>query len=103
MIKSFTSSQREALARRYVAEVFTGSNAERARDYFTADIAWHGGALGTATGVDTVVAVLGGFSCAPSNIQSTVQAAIANDGLITLHLARTPTPTGNLLEVPATG
>ena len=49
MVESVTTSQREEVARRYVAEVFTGSNAERARDYSTADIAWHGGALGTVT------------------------------------------------------
>jgi limonene-1,2-epoxide hydrolase len=78
MTASIDTNQREAIARRYVAEVFTGSNAERARDYFTADIAWHGGALGTVTGVDTVVPVLGGFIGALSDIQATVQDAIAS-------------------------
>ena len=50
MINSLIHDPRETVARHYVAEVFTGANAERARDYFTADIAWHGGALGTVTG-----------------------------------------------------
>ena len=73
MTASIETNQREAIARRYVAEVFTGGNAERARDYFTADIAWHGGVLGTITGVDNVVPVLGGFIGALSDIQATVQ------------------------------
>jgi steroid delta-isomerase-like uncharacterized protein len=103
MVESLTTSQREAVARKYVAEVFTGSNAERARDYFTADIAWHGGALGTVTGVDTVVPVLGGFIGALSDIQATVQDAIASDDLVALRLVVTATHTGNLLGVPATG
>src|SRR4029078_366270 len=103
MTDSVITSQREAIARRYVAEVFTGSNAERARDYFTADIAWHGGALGTVTGVDTVVPVLGGFIGALSDIQATVQDAIASDDLVALRLVVTATHTGNLLGVPATG
>jgi steroid delta-isomerase-like uncharacterized protein len=103
MVESLTTNQREAIARRYVAEVFTGSNAERARDYFTADIAWHGGALGTVTGVDTVVPVLGGFIGALSDIQATVQDAIASNDLVALRLVVTATHTGNLLGVPATG
>ena len=43
MTESPTTNKRETVARNYVAEVFTGGNAERARDYFTPDVAWHGG------------------------------------------------------------
>ncbi|MDP9270355.1 MAG: ester cyclase [Chloroflexota bacterium] len=68
-----------------------------------ADIAWHGGALGTVTGVDNVAAVLGGFIGALSDIQATVQDAIASDDLVALRLVVTATHTGNLLGVPATG
>ena len=79
MVESPTTNKREAIARQYVAEVFTGGNAERAREYFTADIAWHGGAPGTVMGVDNIVPVLGGFIGALSDIQATVQDAIASD------------------------
>ena len=103
MATSLDTSRREDIARQYVADVFTGSNAERARDYFTADIAWHGGALGTVTGVDTVVPVLGGFIGALSDIQATVQDTIASNDLVALRLVVTATHTGNLLGVPATG
>src|SRR4051812_37328130 len=103
MTASTTTNQREQVARNYVAEVFTGGNAERARDYFTPDIAWHGGALGTVIGVDNIVPVLGGFIGALSNIQATVQDAIASDDLVALRLVVTATHTGNLLGVPATG
>jgi len=103
MIESPSTNQREAIARRFVAEVFTGGNAERARDYFTTDIAWHGGALGTVTGVDNIVPVLGGFIGALSDIQATVQDAIATGDLVALRLVVTGTHTGNLLGVPATG
>jgi steroid delta-isomerase-like uncharacterized protein len=103
MTDSLTTSRREEIARRYVDEVFTGANAERARDYFTADIAWHGGALGTVTGVDNIVPVLGGFIGALSDIQATVQDAIASDDLVALRLVVTATHTGNLLGVPPSG
>ena len=91
MIKSLSTDRREAIARQYVADVFTGGNAERARDYFTADIAWHGGALGTVTGVDNIVPVLGGFI-----------GALSSADLVALRLVVTATHTGNLLGVPAT-
>jgi predicted ester cyclase len=103
MIQSLSTDQREAVARQYVADVFTGRNAERARDYFTADIAWHGGALGTVEGVDNIVPVLGGFIGALSDVQATVQDAIASDDLVALRLIVTATHTGNLLGVEATG
>src|SRR5689334_4585741 len=103
MIKSLSTGEREAVARKFVAEVFSGGNAERARDYFTADIAWHGGALGTVEGVDNIVPVLGGFIGALSGIQATVQDAIASDDLVALRLVVTGTHTGNLLGVAATG
>jgi predicted ester cyclase len=103
MSVSPTTNQREATARRFVDEVFTDGNAERARDYFTAYIAWHGGALGTVTGVDNIVPVLVGFIGALSDIQATVQDAIATDDLVALRLVVTATHTGNLLGVPATG
>ena len=103
MTESTSTIQRETVARNYVAEVFTRGNAERARDYFTPEIAWHGGALGTVTGVDNIVPVLGGFIGALSDIQATVQDAIASDDLVALRLVVTATHTGNLLGVPATG
>ena len=103
MAETTTTNQRETVARRYVADVFSGSNPERARDYFTPDIAWHGGALGTVTGVDNIVPVLGGFIGALSDIEATVQDAIASDDLVALRLIVTATHTGNLLGVPATG
>ena len=93
MTESITTNRREAVARQYVADVFTGGNAERARDYFTADIVWHGGALGTVEGVDNIVPVLGGFIGALSDIQASVQDAITSDDLVALRLVVTARPT----------
>src|SRR5439155_4237595 len=103
MSESTSTLQRGTVARNYAAEVFTGGNAERARDYFTTDIAWHGGVLGTVTGVDNIVPVLSGFIGALSGIEATVQDAIASDDLVALRLVVTATHTGNLLGVPASG
>ena len=90
---------RVATARRFVEQVFNGANAELARDYFADDIIWHGGALGTVNGVDTIVPILGGFIGALDDIHAEVQDVIATDDLVALRLLVTAVHTGNLLGV----
>jgi steroid delta-isomerase-like uncharacterized protein len=94
---------RVAVARAYVDEVFNGRDAERAREFFTPDVAWHGGALGTITGIDTLIPVLDGFISALTDIKSEVQDVIASDDLVALRLLVTAKHTGSLLGIPATG
>lgn len=94
---------RVATARAFVERVFNGANAELAREYFTDDVVWHGGALGTVSSVDTIVPILGGFIGALEGIHAEVQDVIATDDLVALRLLVTAMHTGNLLGVPATG
>ena len=103
MIDTTTTERRISVAREYVSRVFNGHDAERARDFFTPDVAWHGGTLGTVTGVDTVVPVLGGFIDALSDIHAEVQDVIASNDLVALRLIVDARHTGTLLGIPATG
>jgi steroid delta-isomerase-like uncharacterized protein len=98
-----TIDKRVAIAREFFALVFNGRDAERARDYFTSDIVWHGGALGTVSGVDTIVPILAGFIGSLDDIHAEEQDAIASDDLVALRLVVTGVHTGNLLGVPASG
>ena len=93
---------RVATAREFVAQVLNGHDPERARDFFTADVVWHGGALGTLNGVDIVVPLLGGFISALTDIDAAEQDVIASGDLVALRLVVSATHTGNLLGVPAT-
>jgi predicted ester cyclase len=95
--------QRVATAREFVARVFSGHDPERARDFFTADVVMHAGALGTMSGVDTVVSILGGFIGALTDIDAAEQDVIASGDLVALRQVVSATHTGNLLGVPATG
>ncbi len=70
MSETLVVDQRIAVAKDYVTRVFNGRDAERAREFFTPDVVWHGGALGTLSGVDNVVPVLGGFIGALSDIRA---------------------------------
>jgi steroid delta-isomerase-like uncharacterized protein len=103
MSQTVSVDRKVAVARAYVNEVFNGRDAERAREFFTPDVVWHGGALGTISGVDNLVPVLDGFISALTDIQSEVQDVIASDDLIALRLLVNATHTGNLVGVPATG
>jgi predicted ester cyclase len=103
MSETLEVDQRVATAREFVAQVLNGHDPERARDFFTVDVAWHGGALGTVTGVDTVVPLLGGFIDALTDIDAAEQDVIASGDLVALRLVVSATHTGDLLGVPATG
>jgi steroid delta-isomerase-like uncharacterized protein len=103
MSQTVSVDKKAAVARAYVNEVFNGRDAERAREFFTPDVVWHGGALGTISGVDNLVPVLDGFISALTDIQSEVQDVIASDDLVALRLLVNATHTGNLVGVPATG
>ena len=102
MSETLEVDQRVATAREFVAQVLNGHDPQRARDFFTADVAWHGGALGTVSGVDTIVPILGGFIVALTDIDAAEQDVIASGDLVALRLVVSATHTGDLLGVPAT-
>jgi hypothetical protein len=49
MLQTVTTEQRVDIARQFVARVFNAQDAERARDFFTADVTFHALTLGTLT------------------------------------------------------
>src|SRR5882672_4393073 len=84
MSETLQVDQRVATVREFVARVFNGHDPERARDFLTADVVFHAGAVGTMSGVDTVVSVLGGFIGALTDIDAAEQDVIASGDLVAL-------------------
>jgi predicted ester cyclase len=103
MSETLEVDQRVATVREFVAGVINGHDPERARDFFTADVVFHAGALGTLSGIDTVATTLGGFIDALTDIDAVEQDVIASGDLVALRQVVSATHTGNLLGVPATG
>ncbi len=103
MLQTITTEQRVAIARDYVDRVFNAQDAERARDFFSADITFHALTVGTLSGVDTVVPVLAGLIGALSDIDAQVQDVIASDDLVALRQVVKARHTGDLLGMAATG
>src|SRR2546428_6907327 len=100
MIKTLSTEERVAIARDYLARVFNGGNAERAREFFTPDVVWHGGALGTVTGVDTIVPVLGGVIRALQGNNGRGPGRVPSQDLVTLRPILSPTPPSQHLRAP---
>jgi predicted ester cyclase len=103
MSGTLTIDQRIEVPRRFLAQVFNGHDAERARDFFTADVVWHGPSIGTVSGVDNIVPLLGAFIGPLSDINAEEQDVIASQDLVALRLVVTATQTGDLLGIPASG
>src|SRR5439155_649407 len=86
MSQTLTADQRIEVPRRFMAEVFNGHDAERARDFFTADASWHGPSIGNVAGVNNIVGLLGAFIGALSDIRADEQDVIASGDLGALRL-----------------
>ena len=86
MNETTTIDQRVATVRTFVASVFNGHEPDLARAYVASDVVWHGNTMGTINGIDTVVAVLGGFIGALPDIHAEEQDVIASDDLVAVRL-----------------
>jgi predicted ester cyclase len=103
MSPALTVEERVAVARDFVNVVFNGNHPERAREYFTPDVIWHGNSLGTVSGVENMTALLTGFLGALPDLRAEEQDLIASNDLVVIRLVVSATQKGDLLGIPATG
>jgi len=91
------------LARDYIDQVFNQHNPAKAADFVTGDVVWHGGSLGTVSGVENMTGLLTGFLGALPDLRAEEQDVIASDDLVVIRLVVSATHKGDLLGIPATG
>ena len=103
MSQPLSGEQRVAVTREFVSVVFNGHQPERASEYLTPDVVWHGGSLGTVSGVENMTGLLTGFLGALPDLRAKEQGVIASDDLVVMRLVVTATHKGDLLGIPATG
>ena len=89
------------LARAYIEEVFNQHNPERAADFVTKDVVWHGGGLGDISGVDGLTDLLKSFIGALPDLNAAEQDIVAEHDLVVVRLVVSATVKGTLLGVPA--
>jgi steroid delta-isomerase-like uncharacterized protein len=90
------------IAREFLARVFNEHQPDRALEYVTPDVAWHGGSLGTVTGAENLAGLLRGFIGALPDLHAVEQDVVASADLVVLRLVVTATQRGDLLGIPAT-
>ena len=103
MSQTLTLDERVEVARDYVRVVFNGHQPDRARDYCTEDVLWHGNSLGEVSGLEDLTALLTAFLGALPDLVAEEQDVIASDDLVVVRLIVAATHTGDLLGIPATG
>jgi steroid delta-isomerase-like uncharacterized protein len=91
------------IAREFVARVFNEHHPDRAREYFTDDVVWHGGSLGKIVGADNMVNLLHAFIGALPDLNAAEQDLIASGDLVAVRLVVTATHSSDLLGIPNTG
>jgi steroid delta-isomerase-like uncharacterized protein len=91
------------LAREYIEQVFNRHKPDKAADYVTSDVVWHGGGLGDITGAEGLVGLLQSFIGALPDLKAAEQDIVAENDLVVVRLIVSATVKGTLLGVPADG
>ena len=101
---SATSSEEKiAVARAFLDRVFNAHNPELALEFFSDDMTWRGGTLGTISGAENVVGLLKVFIGALPDLVATEHDVIASDDLVAMRLSVSATHSADLLGIPKTG
>jgi steroid delta-isomerase-like uncharacterized protein len=101
-----SSEQLEAnkkLARDYIEQVFNQHKPEKAADFVTSDVVWHGNSLGDIPGVEGLTGLLKSFIGALPDLVAAEQDIVAENDLVMVRLVVSATVKGALLGVPADG
>ena len=103
MSEASSTERKVAVAREFLARVFNDHRPERAMEYFTPHMTWHGGSLGEISGAENVTGLLRTFIGALPDLVAVEQDTIASGDLVVMRLVVTATHQGDLLGIPATG
>jgi predicted ester cyclase len=91
------------LARDYIEQVFNQHKPDKAADFVTRDVVWHGGGLGDIPGVEGLTGLLRSFIGALPDLNAAEQDIVAENDLVLVRLIVTGTVKGSLFGVPADG
>ena len=100
---SASVASNKRLVLEFLHDVLNGHHGDHAASYFTRNMTFHAGTVGTFTGRDTVAAVLGSVVTAIPDLHASLQDIIAQDNDVVVRLVVSGTQEGPLLGIPATG
>ena len=91
------------IVRAFIDAAFNQHRADKAADYMTPDVKWHGGTLGTVEGRDNFAGLIGAIVAALPDLRNIEQDVIAERDIVSVRAAVEGTHKGDLLGIPASG
>ena len=98
-----TITANKKFVQQFIDRVFNEHNAGATRDYFSPDVKWHGGTLGTIEGSDAMTAFYGTLFTALPDLHATTLDVIADGDTVWCRFVVEGTSEGSLFGFPATG
>jgi steroid delta-isomerase-like uncharacterized protein len=95
--------QNKQIVRAFSDAAFNPHRADKAADYMTPDIKWHGGTLGTVQGRDNFAGLIGAIVAALPDLRNVEQDIIAERDIVSVRATVEGTHKGDLLGIPASG
>jgi steroid delta-isomerase-like uncharacterized protein len=95
--------ENKRIVRAFIETAFNEHRADRAADYLTSDIKWHGGTLGTVEGRENFAGLISAIVSALPDLQNVEQDIIAERDIVSVRAVVEGTHKGDLLGIPASG
>lgn len=92
-----------AVVRDLIERFFNGHNPSLVHEFFTSDLSWHGGSVGSVDGADAYAEVMRGFFAALPDVHATEQEILAQDQRVAARFVVSGTHRGPLWGLPPTG
>jgi steroid delta-isomerase-like uncharacterized protein len=95
--------ENKRIVRAFIEAAFNQHKADRAAEFMTSDIKWHGGTLGTVEGRENFVGLIGAIVSALPDLRNVEQDIIAERDIVSVRAVVEGTHKGDLLGIPASG
>jgi steroid delta-isomerase-like uncharacterized protein len=95
--------ENKRIVRAFIEAAFNQHRADKAAEYMTPDIKWHGGTLGTVEGRDNFAGLIGAIVAALPDLKNVEQDVIAERDIVSVRAVVQGTHKGDLLGIPASG
>src|SRR5256885_11203769 len=92
--------ENKRIVRAFIEAAFNQHQADRAADYLTSDVKWHGGTLGTVDGRENFVGLIGAIVSALPDLRNVEQDIIAERDIVSVRAVVEGTHKGDLPESP---
>ena len=103
MTSQNTTEENKRIVREFIEAAFNKHQPDKAGEYMTPDIKWHGGTLGTVEGRDNFVGLIGAIVTALPDLRNVELDIIAERDIVSVRAVVDGTHNGDLLGIPASG